>query len=243
MRFSVGLLLSLAVTGVVFAQNSNPSAGPPTKVADLVPDPTWIPKAGDQAFLYTADGSGSYAAKDMFAYLALIKALKAKDQVGADELIAKKRVAIVPRLTRLLVIERNTNPYSTGEINALEVRFQDGPYKDQAAWVLESEAEKLITVDQLAAIKRGQETEAEQLTPLAERESPRRRAEMPPKRKPKTFKEGTPASRASNAYRAARKLEMDGKLKDAIEAYEELSGSIFPEGRMAKARLKVLTGK
>jgi len=55
--------------------------------------------------------------------------------------------------------------------------------------------------------------------------------------------DGTPAARASLAYREARKLEADGKTLEAIKAYEELSKSIFPEAKLAEARLKVLTGK
>jgi hypothetical protein len=61
--------------------------------------------------------------------------------------------------------------------------------------------------------------------------------------KPKTFKSGTPALNASNTYRTARQLETSGKVAEAIVAYKELSGTVFPEARLAAQRLKVLTGK
>lgn len=245
------------------AQTPKPAS--PLKPTDLVPDPGWEPAVGDRVVVYTGETGGAYAATNMFTFQALVKSLRAKDTVGVEELIEKKQVGIVPPNTKIIVRGITSNPYIADGVEALEVRFQDGPYRDQAAWILRSQAAKLVTFAQVQADKAARDAEMKRLRESVERqlredeeaglipkvqtkpsqaETPRRPVPVVmPKPKPRTFKGGTPAARASEAYRAARKLETSGKLREAIAAYEDLSGGIFPEGRMAKARLKVLTGK
>lgn len=228
---AAAIALMIAFAGHALGQDKKPADAKPP---ELVPDPTWIPKPGDQASVYAAEGSGAYAAKDMFAYTALAKAAKANDDVGIDDLVEKKRVVVVPHLTRLLVIERHTNPYTTGEIKAVEARFQDGPLKGQTAWVPEQNVERLITAAELEAINRAQGRASGRGTAT----------DMTPKRKRKTFKADRPANQASNAFQAARKFDSEKKTKEAVDAYKAVVRDFpnSPEARMSAARIKILAG-
>lgn len=65
------------------------------------------------------------------------------------------------------------------------------------------------------------------------------------KSKPKTFDASRSAQIASNQFRAAKKLDNDGKLADAVVAYRKVIEDFpdSPEARMATARVKALTGQ
>jgi hypothetical protein len=173
--------------------------------------------------IWSLSGKGRSAATDYFAWRACTKVVNATDTVGAVELRKAGKLVTLPHLTPILILDTVPETDST-PMAGLEIRVMGGEYDRLRLWVAESGAARLV--------------------PKApEPPKPTPKAKPRPKPKSPTYKPGMPSQAASQAYRDARKLETEGKLPEAIEAYRALSQSIFPERKLAADRLKVLTGK
>lgn len=103
----------------------------------VLPDPATVPKPGMKMML-TATGDVSIpVAKGLFDFEAMVKAMAADDDTGLKELEEKKRIAMVEKLTEILVLERHANRFLANGNHAVEARILTGPYKDQTCWVPE----------------------------------------------------------------------------------------------------------
>lgn len=128
---------------------------------DPIPDPQWKAKSGDRV---TIEADGTPACRDWAAFGRFVKAAGAEDRVGVDQLLSSSAVTRVPKGGHALILKgfrpepppRRARAGLSGEqvgrqiqetiLNAagdetdypVEVRFLDGPKKDQTALVPES---------------------------------------------------------------------------------------------------------
>lgn len=188
---------------------------------EMIPDPIREFSPGDRAVIWMPESKGALAAIDLYSWFAYSKTLDARDSKGAMELAKAKKLVSVAHLTPFLILDTLPEA-SINKVPGLEIRVEGGEHNGRRLWVSEGDVTKLI-----------------RKAPAPPGPAPKLKARP----KPKTVKPDMPAEAASKAYRDARKLEADGKLPEAIRAYEALSASIYPEARLARERLKVLTGK
>jgi hypothetical protein len=137
-------------------------------VLSCVPDPEIIPSPGLEMLLVSPKNLKVPVTKNVFDFTAMVKAFRAEDDEGISELEKRKRMTWVDSFTRILVIERHTNPFLANGVHAVEARILDGPYKDQSCWATESYTAKLtlqITSFREAAAKRRQAAEIRQRYP------------------------------------------------------------------------------
>ena len=241
MNWGPGSRIVLLLCGILFPVAAG--ADQPKAAADTTkrPEPTrprmvpaygWQPSPGDDAVIMSPNGASTIVATRVASSGYLRRMLAQKDKGQIRQLIELGEAVEVPPMAPVMV----DGVADTSEHRRL-TQLQSGGSRPVMGYV----ADSTVTAWRVT-LKEGK---LQGTTVIVDPENLEHLVpeEVKVKAKPRTFKGGTPAARASEAYRAARKLETSGKLKEAIAAYEDLSGGIFPEGRMAKARLKVLTGK
>lgn len=200
----MGVMLTVAILLVVQA------AGP-----EMVPDPTWVPKPGDEANLFDKDGESVYVTKDMFAFEKMIKSIRARDTDGLKELAGQGRLVLVPSKTPMLVLKRHTNQFLADGVHALEIRVREGEYRGQTGWMMEMQAARLI---------------------------PKPPPPPTPASKKATEKAPDPEARAAALFDIARALEASDKGAVALTYYRRIVGE-YPETAAAKkaiARISAL---
>jgi hypothetical protein len=231
MRWVACATLCLAVIVPARGEDGKSTTKAEPSKARMVPQYGWQPRAGDTANIVSPDGSPMKIALNTIDDRLLRYLVGSKDWVRVRAMVEAGRVIEVPNMAPVVVIDVGeiSTTHRTAEVargsrsvmgrvadqtvRSWNVRLTDGKHKG---------ASVIVPVERL-----------EHFVRVQEKVKPR----------PKTFQGGTPAARASQAYRDARKLEGEGKYPEAIKVYRELSGSIFPEAKLAAERLKVLTGK
>lgn len=101
---------------------------------EWVPDPSYVPKAGDRAQIHAPEDGDAFGASDAISYSMLAKAVKAEDSEGLKELAQKGRIALVRSGLNVLVIESHDN-FLTGDLPAVELRLMEGTGKNKVLWV------------------------------------------------------------------------------------------------------------
>lgn len=182
----------------------------------LVPD--WSPQVGGVGNLVNPKGEGVLVAFSPAAWTKLKDAVKANDQVGIRQMIEGGEAALVPNATSILLLKQyekyRPNRYADYIATSWEARLQGSEYKDKKMIVGAGFVCKLVGGESQTAAKSS-----------------------------KTFKADREANKASNAFRAARKLESEGNTSAAVNSYKRVARDFpdSPEARMADARVKALT--
>lgn len=228
---------------------------------NFVPDPKWSPEPGDNALTYNKNGKPVFLAKDIFAYRDMIKSLSAGDTEGVNELARGRRLLVLDSLTPVLVIEVEENRLLTGGIDAIELRVKGGEHHNRSGFAMAPDLARLVdkrllpppppSAEQLmdAAMRKQEAEQAAQVQHEAQIQAEPKPRKLPPyvlpKPKPKTLAKTSVARQASAAFRAAKELEAAYQTKECLAAYRKLVKD-FPdsdEARLAKGRLKALTGE
>jgi hypothetical protein len=197
-----------------------------------VPDKKWFPQPGDHAVLYREDKLSICITTDMFAFEECFKFSRANDKAGMEDMVRRKRLALADSGTSVLVIELHVNRFIADGTPAIELRILDGEFKDQKAWVRQSEVARLID---------------KPFDPVEEKEK-KDRATLLAKRKAKedaAEKAATPAARAASLLTMGKNFEKSGKPRPALDAYRKVVADFkgTPSATEAAGRIKVLEGK
>lgn len=239
-----GVLVVAMVAGV-----ASGGAEPPAE--DLLPDRSWTPEPGDTGVVYPdRDRSTTFASKDVFAYLAMVKAVNARDDVGISELRSQGQVMMVPAHTRFLVIARHTGAIVTGGINAVEVRFLEGEHKDQVAWIPEFDVTRMIprrqpTEFELELRKTGSERSEAEQRKAKERADAYEAISRQVREEAEADAARKRSLRAATTLRSAANLEKAGKIPGAIGLYRGIVKDYpgTPQAEAASARIAALGGR
>ena len=73
--------------------------------------------------------------KDIFAFEEFIKAVGAGDKKGLEDLEARKKLAWLDPMSRVLILEEKTNQFIGKGVPVSEARILNGPYAGQSVWV------------------------------------------------------------------------------------------------------------
>lgn len=228
-------LMAVAMIGQVQAPAKAPDMSAAPKV-EMVPDQDWEPKPGDTAQLYSPRKEDVFAAFDLFSFTDLVKFIKANDQNGVDEMIAKRRLTLVEKGASVLVIERHANAFLAGGIPALEVRMLEGRRKGEKVWVLESSVARLIPKEaEKSVLKEAEKSALQQANEAAAAKAEKAAAA-------KAALDKARPGRAATLLSSARSLEKASKPKPALENYRRIVADFgdTPSAKEAAERIKVL---
>jgi hypothetical protein len=221
LRAAFGLAAVLAIASGSVAQE----ATKPAEKAPLVPDPSWRPKAGDTASVYSKGLESVPCATEYLYYPEFDKLLRAKDNEGFEEMIAKGQVLFVKNGTPVRILEVHENQFLAKHA-VLEVRFQDGQAKGRKGFIDRVWVARLI--ERPAERKAGPKASQPATT----------KPELDPAEKAK--REGV--RKLDTLMRTAKALEKSN-IKGAIENYREVVKDFpdTPEAKAAAERIKALT--
>lgn len=216
MRAVMTSLAILLVAGLSFAEEKPKYS--------LVPG--WEPAIGAEGNIVNPQGEGVYVAFSSPAWTTLVEATRARDRAGIAELVKNGGAALIPNATPILFLKEFETKQTVGfngvrkvtvtVATSWEVRIKDGDQKDKKG---------IVSAGYVCKLASGtSETETAS-------------------KKTKTFKADREANKASNAFRAARRLESEGKTEAAVNSYKAVAKQYpeSPEARMATARVKALS--
>jgi hypothetical protein len=230
------ILCVFAMTTMVGAFAAEGPGAKPTSNVEMVPDPNWYPRPGEQAAIW---GEDAPAAPNYLGYRNWQKFTEANDVSGLNDLYARKAVVKIPQGTPVLILKKYSpaptvtyagDAASLGDAvirdalaerpnryrYPIEVRILDGEFRDQVRFV--------------------PEVDVARLRPVA-----RARAKAPrPAPKPVD-----PAARAATALRSAQSLERAGKIPGALTLYRQIVRDYpgTPQAGEAAGRIKALGGR
>lgn len=217
---------------------------------ELVPDPNYTPKVGDEAHVYSkylypkGERAGQHldvsVCSDYSAYVQYEKALSAHDSEGYQEQREQGKLAYTRTGTRVRVLEFHKFPYNEENFisDACEVRILDGSLKGKKVWTLASKVVRLISKESLAANRGDFQSEAPPEKANASAAEPKLPASSQTKGKAVER-----AIRAATMLRSAENLEKLGKKSGAITFYRLIVKDYpdSPQSKIAADRIKSLS--
>jgi hypothetical protein len=201
----------------------------PSAFADepMVPDPSWSPRPGDLAVIFSRPGGESVSTRDLATLLDVVKSGKASDTTGVRELLDAGKLVMLPHLTQVRVIERNDLALIAKGILVLEIRVESGEHRDEKLWTLQPYVAQLMR----------RPPPAFDNSKIPGSNLPRGKVKPVPKRLPS--RPVDPETRASGYLQMGKGVRLNGNRVAAVE-YFRRAVKEAPESPAAKEAGKIL---
>jgi hypothetical protein len=144
----VWVLIALASGCVpIGAEIGGTGGGPNGITEDMVPDPAYQPRVGDQAVLFGLDGGQPLprlpVMKDLTAYDICVRAAQTRDSERLRELEEQGWLQWLPPGTKVSILDIHDRNH-TGADTATQIRIPDEAHKNQSYWTPSNLVTRLI---------------------------------------------------------------------------------------------------